>query len=465
MLLELKPNKEHLLLFSRLQFIYMKNRSAHLGTAPIPKLLLEQAVPASIGILVMSIYGIVDTIFVGRFIGALGIGAITVVWPITLLISSIGMAIGIGGASIISRALGADNEDKAQRTFGNQVVLTLVLAISAMLLCSFYIEDVLILYGAKGDLLPYAIEYFQIIIYGIPFLAFAMMSNNVIRSEGAARVAMFTMITPAVLNIVLDPILIIYFEMGMRGAAWATTIGYIGSAGFAIWYFASGRSELRLTRQNLRLDFPIVKEIFSLGGVTLARQGTISVLYIILNNTLYAYGGELSISIYGIITRFMMIANFPVLGVTQGFLPIAGFNYGAEKWGRVRETIRIAILSGTGLAILLFAIIMIFTPSLVSVFTTDEDLLQQSTPALRASFLAMPLICVQLIGSAYFQAIGKALPALLLTLSKQGFFLIPLILILPNYWGIYGVWFAFPIADVLAAVVTFLFLRRAMRKL
>ncbi len=443
----------------------MKNRSTHLGTEPIPKLLLEQAVPASIGILVMSIYGIVDTIFVGRFIGSLGIGGITVVWPITLLISSIGMAIGIGGSSIISRALGADDDAKAQLTFGNQVVMTSVLAILAMILCSFYVEEILILYGAKGELLPYAKEYFEIIIYGIPFLAFAMMSNSVIRSEGAARVAMFTMVTPAVLNIVLDPILIIYFEMGMRGAAWATTVGYIGSAGFAIWFFVSGRSELKVTRPNLRLNWPIVKEIFSLGGVTLARQGTISVLYIVLNNALFTYGGALSISIYGIITRFMMIANFPVLGVTQGFLPIAGFNYGAEKFDRVREVIRIAIRSGTALAILLFTLIMVFTPALVSIFTTEEELLRRTTPALRASFIAMPLICIQLIGSAYFQAIGKALPALFLTLSKQGFFLIPLIFLLPRYFGIYGVWFAFPVADVLAATITYLYLRREMRKL
>lgn len=446
----------------------MNNRSTRLGELPIPKLLLEQAVPASIGILVMSIYGIVDTIFVGRFIGSLGIGAITVVWPITLLISSIGMAIGIGGASIISRALGAEDEDKAQLTFGNQIVLTTVLAFAAMVVCSFYIEEILTLYGAKGEILPYAVEYFKIIIYGIPCLAFAMMSNNVIRAEGAARIAMFTMITPAVLNIILDPLLIIYFDMGMSGAAWATTIGYIGSASFSVWFFLSGRSEMRVNVQNFRLDFPVVKEIFSLGGVTLARQGTISVLYIILNNALYNFGGEIAISVYGIITRFMMIANFPVLGVTQGFLPIAGYNYGAGKTARVREVIRIAVLSGTGLAIVLFAIIMIFTPSLVSIFTTENELLEKATPAMRASFLAMPLICIQLIGSAYFQAIGKALPALLLTLSKQGFFLIPLILILPNYWTgdrIFGVWYAFPIADFLAAVVTFWYLRRELRKL
>lgn len=446
----------------------MKNRSTHLGEQPIPKLLLEQAVPASIGILVMSIYGIVDTIFVGQFIGSLGIGAITVVWPITLLISSIGMAIGIGGASIISRALGADDEGKAQLTFGNQIVLTTVLAFSAMFLCSFYIEEILTLYGAKGEILPYAVEYFKIIIFGIPFLAFAMMSNNVIRSVGAARIAMFTMITPAVLNIILDPILIIYFDMGMAGAAWATTIGYIGSASFAIWFFFSERSELKVDTKNFRLDLPIVKEIFSLGGVTLARQGTISVLYIILNNALFNFGGEIAISIYGIITRFMMIANFPVLGVTQGFLPIAGYNYGADKMERVREVIRIAIFSGTGLAIVLFGLIMLFTPALISVFTNEPELLEKTTPALRASFLAQPLICIQLIGSAYFQAIGKALPALLLTLSKQGFFLIPLILLLPNFWPgepIFGVWYAFPIADVLAAGVTFWYLRRALRKL
>ena len=436
-----------------------------LGEKPIRRLLVEQAVPASIGFLIMSIYGIVDTIFVGHWVGALGIGAITVVMPITFLISSVGMAIGIGGASVISRALGAGNRPHALHTFGNQVSMTLIIAVSIVAIGAFYQEEILTLFGGKGDILPFAKTYFEILLLGIPFLAFAMMANNDIRAEGAPKVAMMILVVPAVSNIILDPIFIVALDMGIAGAAWATTLSYVASAAFAMWYFLSGRSELTLTPGRLILKREIVYEIFSIGFVTLARQGTISLLAIVLNNVLFEYGGEMGLSVYGIINRLMMFANFPVLGITQGFLPIAGYNYGAEKWERVREVIVKAISYGTGIAVLIFTSLYLFAKPLVSLFTTDPQLIELTPPALVSVFLATPLLSIQLIGSAYFQAIGKVLPALLLTLLKQGFFLIPLVLILPVYFGLDGIWFSFPIADVLTALVNFFFIRKAHQTL
>lgn len=439
-------------------------KSEKLGKEPIPRLLFQQAAPASVGFLIMSIYGIVDTIFVGRFVGSMGIAAIAVVMPITFLISSIGMAIGVGGASIISRALGSEQREKAFLTFGNQAALTLLLATGIVILGSFYRDEILFLFGGRGDILPPAQEYFSIILIGVPFLAWAMMSNNVIRSEGASKVAMFTLIVPAVVNMILDPIFIIGLKWGIAGAAWATTISYMASAFFTLWFFLSGRSELRLVLSNFRLNLGILKEIGSIGGVTLARQGTISVLSIILNNTLFVYGGEISISVYGIINRVMMFANFPVLGVTQGFMPIAGYNYGSQKWARVKKVINTAMGSGTLIALGIFTCIMLFADQIVWIFSDDPELIAKTAPALRKVFLATPLITIQLVGSAYFQAIGKALPALLLTLTKQGFFLIPLILILPPIFNLDGVWYAFPIADVMAAGITFLYVQREIRK-
>lgn len=441
------------------------NNSQPLGSRPIGPLLASQAIPASVGILIMSIYGIVDTIFVGRFIGTLAIGAITVILPITFLIASIGMAIGIGGASIISRALGAGNPEKAHKTFGNQLTLTLSISFLVVLVGSFFQQEILMAFGGKGDILPYAEEYFAIILVGVPFLAIAMMCNNVIRAEGEPKIAMFTLIIPAVANMILDPILIVGLEMGIAGAAWATTLSYIASATYGFYFFTQGRSELRFSPANLRLKYELVKEIFAIGSVTLARQGTISVLAIILNNSLFKYGGEMSVSVYGIINRLMMFANFPVLGMTQGFLPIAGFNYGAQKWGRVRKVVQTAILWGTGIALCTFLIIICFPSTLSAIFTTDEVLISETSATLVKIFLATPLIAVQLIGSAYFQAIGKALPALLLTLTKQGFFLIPLLLILPPFYGLDGIWYAFPIADVGAASICLVFLIKGMNKL
>ncbi|NET32495.1 MAG: MATE family efflux transporter, partial [Cyanothece sp. SIO1E1] len=233
---------------------------------------------------------------------------------------------------------------------------------------------------------------------------------------------------------------------------------------FSLWYFLLGPSELKVTARSFILQLPLVKEIAAIGGVTLARQGAVSLLTIVLNNSLFQYGDELAIAVWGIINRTMMFANFPVLGVTQGFVPIAGFNYGAKHWDRVKEVINTAIRSGTFIAIGLFTIILLFSSNITALFTTDPELIGRTPSALTIVFLATPLITVQLVGAAYFQAIGKALPALFLTLTKQGFFLIPLVLILPLFFGLKGVWYSFPIADVLAATVTYTYLQREIRR-
>jgi len=432
------------------------------GTESIGKLLRKQAIPASIGILIMSIYGIVDTIFVGRYVGAIGIGAITVVMPITFLIGAIGMSIGVGGASIISRAYGQRDREKANLTFANQVIMTLLLAGLFSFLGGYFSDDLLQLFGGKGDILEPASTYFRITLYSVPFLAWAMMANNIIRAEGFPKLAMYTLIVPAVMNMILDPILIVFFDMGIEGAAWATAIGYMASGLYALYYFIFGQSQLQITRKNFRLNFSIMKEISEIGVVTLARQGTISVLYIVLNNALFSYGSELSISTWGIINRVMMFANFPVLGITQGFVPIAGYNYGAKNTKRVNLAIEIATKYGTIISLVLFVLIMIFASQIVGIFTTDQALLDQTPFALRIVFAGTPLMAIQLIGSAYFQAIGHARPALFLALTKQGIFLIPLILLLPLAFGLTGIWIAFPIADCAAAAISYYYLRRAV---
>jgi putative MATE family efflux protein len=435
-----------------------------LGTQKISTLLIKQALPASIGILVMSLNMIVDTIFVGQWIGSLAIAAITVVLPIVFLISSLGMGIGIGGSSIISRALGAKAAEKAYLTFGNQIFLTLVLSILFVLVGILFNEPILLLFGANGDILAPATSYFNVVLYGVPFLAFAMMGNPVIRAEGKPKFAMYAMIIPAISNILLDIVFIKFLGLGMFGAGLATSISYAACGLFIFGFFLSKKSELSILAKNFILSFSIVKEIVLLGGVTVARQGTISVLMIVLNATLFTYGGENAIAVYGIINRVMMFALFPVLGVTQGFLPIAGYNIGAKNNDRVRKVIKIAIIYGSAVASLIFLGIICFPGAIARLFTSDVALIDETPKALLYVFLATPVITAQLIGSAYFQAAGKALPALVLTLLKQGVFLIPLVYILPKFFGLNGVWFSFPVADVLATLVTLLFLKSEVRK-
>ena len=432
-----------------------------LGTQDIKKLLIKQAVPSSIGILFMSVNILIDTIFVGQWIGSLAIAAVTVVLPITFLISSLGMAIGVGGGSVLSRALGANQKEKALHTFGNQIMMTFLLASVFVVFGLFFSDEMLMLFGAKGAIMKPAKEFFIPIIISVPFLALCMMGNNVIRAEGKAKFAMVAMIIPAFVNIALDILFIKYLELGMFGAALASAISYFMCFLFVLWFFVL-KSELQLKMKHFKFKMPLVKEISELSFVTFSRQGVVSILAIILNHTLYTYGGEHSVAIYGIISRMLMFALFPILGITQGFLPIAGFNYGAENYERVKESVLLSIKYAAFLASLIFVFILIFAKPIVAVFTTDPLIIAQTPEALRWVFAASPIIAVQLIGAAYFQAAGKAKKALLLTLSKQGFFLIPLVLILPNFLGIFGVWIAFPIADVLSTTLTGYFLKKEM---
>lgn len=432
-----------------------------LGTKDIKKLLIKQAVPSSIGILFMSVNILIDTIFVGQWIGSLAIAAVTVVLPITFLISSLGMAIGVGGGSVLSRALGANHKEKALHTFGNQIMMTLLLSSLFVLFGILFSDEMLLLFGAKGAIMKPAKEFFFPIILSVPFLALCMMGNNIIRAEGKAKFAMIAMIIPAFANIALDILFIKVMNLGMFGSAMATAISYFMCFVFVLWFFAF-KSELKLQARHFKFNKPLIKEITELSFVTFSRQGVVSILAIILNHTLYTYGGEHSVAVYGIISRMLMFSLFPILGITQGFLPIAGFNYGAENHERVKESITVSIKYAAILATIIFVMILIFAKPIVAVFTTDPKVIAETPEALRWVFAASPIIAIQLIGAAYFQAAGKAKKALLLTLSKQGFFLIPLVLLLPNFLGIFGVWVAFPIADVLSTIITAYFLKKEM---
>ncbi|RDY59950.1 MATE family efflux transporter [Flagellimonas nanhaiensis] len=452
-----------------------KVSSDQLGTEPIGKLLIKQAVPASIGILVMSLNVLVDSIFVGNWIGSIAIAAINVVLPVSFFIAALGMAIGIGGSSIISRALGSGNKEKALKTFGNQITLTLLVTISMVTLGLYFVDDLIPAFGGKGGIFDPAKIYYTIVLYGVPFLALCMMGNTVIRAEGKPKFAMIAMIIPSVGNLLMDYVFIYVFDWGMHGAAWATTGGYLLCFGYIFYFFLSKNSELKINPSHFGLSSSILKEIGSLGFVTLARQAVTSITYLLLNNILFNLGGEALVAVYAIIGRMLMFALFPVFGVTQGFLPIAGFNYGAVKYDRVKESIYTAIKYAALVATLVFAGLMIFPTEIASLFLSNrpnlpaEELaantfvLQHAPLAIRLVFAATPIIALQLIGAAYFQAVGKAIPALLLTLTRQGFFFIPLVLLLPSFFGEIGVWLSFPIADVLATIVTGFYLRKEVK--
>ena len=424
------------------------------GNESIGKLLIKQAVPASIGILVMSLNILVDTIFVGHWIGSQAIAAINVVLPVSFFIAALGMSIGIGGSSIISRALGSHEKPKALKTFGNQITMTIVLTFMLVFFGLYYIDGIIPAFGGKGTIFEPAKIYYRIVLYGVPFLALSMMGNTVIRAEGKPKFAMYAMMIPSITNLLLDVLLINVMDLGMMGAAWATTGSYVLCFVFIFWFFVSKNSEMKIALPHFKLQKSIVSEISNLGSVTLSRQAVVSITYLLMNNILFDFGGETSVTSYAIVSRMLMFALFPVFGITQGFVPIAGYNYGAENYDRVKQTIRVAIIYAMVMASLVFVLLIGFPELITRMFTTDPLVIEKTPTAMRWVFAATPIIAIQLIGAAYFQAVGKAIPALLLTLSRQGFFFIPLIFILPLWYGELGVWIAFPVSDILSTLVT-----------
>ena len=440
-----------------------KKTSDKLGTEKMSKLLLQQSLPASIGFLVMSFYQMVDVFFVSRYAeGEIAIAAITVVLPITFLISSFGMAIGVGGASVLARALGEGNTNKAQKTFGNQIKLTLGFVLFFVLVGYLFQDQLLRIFGANEEIIPYAKKYFYILLVGLPFLGWAMMTNNVIRAEGKPKVAMLTMIIPALSNIILDYILIYHLNMGIIGAALATSSGYILSGSYTLWFFLSGRSELSLIPDDLKLDLGLIKEITSIGSITLVRQSMFSILAIVLysqlnkwgliayKHTLGQSGGSHAIAIYGLIRGFTLFVAFPIIGIMQGLMPIVSYNYGAKNWQRVRQSVWLAVKWTTCISVILLSVITTFPQELIGIFTEDEDLLNHTPRVFRLIFISLPIMGIGFIGGAFFQAIGKPIPALVLTLARQGLFMIPLMYILSYFLGLDGVWFSMPIGEILA---------------
>jgi len=437
----------------------MKNNHI-LADDNIGKLLFKLSAPATLGMFVMALYNVVDTIFIGHSVGKLGIAGISIVFPFQMFVMAIGQTLGIGGASLISRSLGAGNIEKAEKTLGNVIFSVVIFGISLALFGSFFIDKILMVFGATETILPYAREYMQIILFGTILFTFLMTSNNIIRSEGKAKVAMGTMIISAVINIILDPIFIFGFKMGVRGAAIATVIAQLISVIYIIFFFLSGKSILKFKLINLKLNFPILKEVFAIGASAFARQSAQSFLIIVLNNSLGLYGGDVSIAVFGVISKLIRFIIMPIFGIAQGLQPIAGFNYGAKKYQKAWKALKLALICGVSISTLGSLLVISIPKTLMMIFTKDTILINQGVHSLKLFIIAFPLVGFQVVGATVFQAFGKAIPALFLSLSRQILFLIPLILILPRFFHLDGIWFAFPVSDVLATIVTLMMLYR-----
>ncbi len=438
---------------------------SHLGEAPIGKLLLSLSLPATFAMLVNGLYNLVDTIFIGRGVGTMAIGGLALALPAQMIIMAFGLTIGQGAASVVSRNLGAEDYGRARKAAGNAIALAAIAGIVVLILGRIFMEPLLDLLGATEALRESSRDYLSVIVLGAPFLALAMTSNNLLRAEGKAKVSMTVMLIGAVVNIVLDPIFIFVFKLGVSGAAWATIIGQFLSFLYAARFFFLKKADVKVELSDGRLEASVVREIFLLGFPTFIRQSGQSIVSILVNNMLGLYGGDIYISAFGVVNRLIMFLMMPLFGTVQGFQPIAGFNYGARKFDRVKKVLGLTIMVATFYTTMGFALFSTMPRFFARIFSADPLLLDSAAHVLRFFVAAMPLVGFQIVGSTYFLVVGKSVPSLILNLSRQFLFLIPLILIMPRIWELTGLLLCFPLADGLSALVTFSWLLKEVRHL
>ncbi|NLY37121.1 MAG: MATE family efflux transporter, partial [Tissierellia bacterium] len=439
---------------------YTSEREKRMATESIPRLFFSFSLPAITGMMVQALYNIVDRFFIGQIpiTGRIAIGGIGVSLPITFILMGFTMLFGIGGGANISIHLGKKDQPMARKILANAL---LMLFLSALVLNGFLLlnlEKVLLIFGATAENLPYASNYLRIILIGNYWNTFGFAFNHLIRAEGNPKFVMYSMLLGAITNIILDPIFIFTFKMGIEGAAYATIIAQFLSFSRGLSYYLRGNNLIKLKSKDFRLDLKVISLIVAIGVSPFFIQIAGSVVGALLNNSLRIYGGALAQGAYAIINSIAMLFFMPIFGMNQGMQPIVGFNYGAGNFKRVKETVRVAILSATVLMSAGWVIVQFFPHVLVGAMTPDAELFEITVKGLRV-FLSMMFIAgFQIISSNFFQSIGKARISFVLSLSRQVFLLAPLVYFLPRFFGLQGVWYAQPIADGLSSVITLIFL-------
>lgn len=439
--------------------------SGFLGTEPLGKLLLELSLPAVLGMLVQASYNIVDAFFIGRGVGPMGLAGTAVVFPLQLLAIGVGTMGGVGAASLVSRSLGAGDLERADRALGTLVTIALSAGTAATLLGRLFLPSLLMLLGATREMLPFARAYIGIILFGIPLQVLGLGLNSVVRAEGNAGTAMITMFISAVANMILDALFIFGFGWGIAGAAWATVI----SQGLVVaWlgaYILSGRGVLKLKAAHLLPRADIVREILAVGASEFAELTAASFMVAVVIHSMARYGSPMAVAAYGVVSRILSMSYLPIFGVAQGLQPILGYCYGAGLYGRARRAILLSVLAATVISCGAFLVLQLFPGPVFGIFTDSSPLKALGARSLRTMTLGFFCVGFHIIGAGLFQALGKAAPALFLSLSGEVILFLPLVLFLPRFWGLAGVWISYPLSDILSALVTGVFFLRQMKEL
>ncbi len=443
-------------------------REKRLANENIMSLLISFSIPAIIGMLVNALYNIVDRIYIGKMegVGQYAITGVGLNFPIMTVIMAFAMLSGIGAATTISIRLGQRKRDEAEHILGNAFILSVIFSIIITIVGLMSVDKLLPIFGASENTFGYAKDYIVIILFGTIFNITAFSMNHSIRAEGNPKRAASTMLIGALLNTILDPIFIFTFNMGVKGAALATIISQAVSAAWVLSYFLSGKSNLKLKVSNFKLDPKIMKAIFAIGVSPFSMQLAASVVSITVNKSLMTYGGDLAIGAMTVINSVATLFLMPIFGINQGFQPIVGFNYGAGAYKRVKTTLKYAIFAASSIVLLGFILVQAFAPQIIMLFNNDPELVAIGSTGIRIYLFMLPIIGFQIISTNYFQSIGKAKISMFLSLLRQVILLIPLYILLPKIFGtLKSIWFAGPIADAAASILTAFFLFRELKHL
>lgn len=436
-----------------------------LGTAPIGKLLVEYSLPAIIAMTVVSLYNVIDSIFIGHGVGAMAIAGLAITFPLMNLIIAFCTLVGVGSATISSIYMGQKDTQRATYVLHNATILLLINGVLVTIVTLIFLDPILLFFGASQETLPYARDFMQVILLANPIAYLFVGLNNLMRATGYPRKAMLSSFLTVAVNVVAAPIFIFLLGWGIRGAALATAIAQLTGLIWVLSHFLGKNSFISFKKGYFKLHRRIVSAILGIGMSPFLMNSCSCIVVIIINTSLQSYGGDMAIGAYGIVNRMLTLFVMVVLGLTQGMQPIIGYNYGANRFDRVKQTLHYGLIFGGCITTLGFLANELIPGVIVSFFTDSPELLAVSRNGLRIMSAAFAIVGLQIVITQFFQSIGKSQISIFLSLSRQLLFLIPCLLVLPRHYGTDGVWWSIPIADMVAFVVAVIALLYHIRKM
>ena len=430
-----------------------KKATLELGTKPVGKLLEQYALPAIIAMTAASLYNIIDRVFIGQVVGPMAISGLAITFPFMILAAAFGAAVGVGAATTISVKLGQKDYESAENTLGNTITLNLIIGLAFGGICLLFLDPILRFFGASDATLPYARDFMQIILAGNVFSHMYFGMNAVLRAASKPRMAMFATIFTVAMNILLDAVFILWWHWGIKGAAFATVISQVLALCWQMKLFSNKNELLHLKRGIYKLKANLVRNIISIGISPFLMNACACIIVIFINNQLVKFGGDIAVGAYGIANSIAMIFIMFVIGLNQGMQPIAGYNYGAQQYGRMMRVVKLSIITAICIMLTGWALAMFAPYYCARMFTKDPELIKGSIKAIQIIMMMYPFIGCQMVITNFFQCIGKVKISIFLSLSRQLLFLLPLLVLLPNFYGINGVWASMPTSDLISVIV------------